>query len=55
MKISQMVTNFEDFFDKEVYIKLWEAEQEMELDEHCYSPKEVLTAMLEAIGGERIP
>ena len=39
-------------FDSEVYVKLREAEREAELTDKRYSPKEVLKAMKDAIGGE---
>ena len=39
-------------FESEVYFKLKEAEQEAELTGQRYSPKDVLKAMREAIGGE---
>ena len=41
-------------FESEVYFKLQEAEKEAELTDQRYSPKEVLQAMREAIGGEPI-
>lgn len=41
-------------FESEVYFKLQEAEKEAELTDKRYSPKEVLQAMREAIGGEPI-
>lgn len=39
-------------FESEVYFKLKEAEQEAELTGQRYSPKDVLKAMRDAIGGE---
>lgn len=39
-------------FESEVYFKLQEAEREAELTDKRYSPKEVLKAMRDAIGGE---
>lgn len=39
-------------FESEVYFKLKEAEQEAELTGQRYSPKDVLKAMKDAIGGE---
>lgn len=51
--MSQASKNLEnDFWDDEVSFKLREAEREEELTEYRYSSKEVLTAMLEVIGGE---
>lgn len=41
-------------FESEVYFKLQEAEKEAELTDQRYSPREVLQAMREAIGGEPI-
>lgn len=41
-------------FESEVYFKLQEAEREAELSEKRYSSKDVLKAMREAIGGEKI-
>lgn len=40
-------------FDSEVYFKLQAAEREAELTDKRYSSKEVLSAMKEAIGGEK--
>ena len=40
-------------FESEIYFKLQAAEQEAELTGQRYSPKEVLQAMREAIGGEQ--
>ena len=41
-------------FESEVYFKLQAAEREAELTDKRYSSKEVLQAMREAIGGERV-
>ena len=41
-------------FDGEVYFKLQEAEKEAELTDQRYSSKDVLKAMKDAIGGERV-
>lgn len=41
-------------FESEIYGKLKEAEREAELTEQRYSSKDVLQAMREAIGGERL-
>lgn len=41
-------------FESEIYFKLQAAEQEAELTGQRYSPKEVLQAMREAIGGEQV-
>ena len=41
-------------FESELYFKLQAAEQEAELTGQRYSPKEVLQAMREAIGGEQV-
>ena len=41
-------------FESEVYFKLLEAEREAELTEQRYSSKDVLKAMKDAIGGERV-
>ena len=41
-------------FESEVYFKLQAAEREAELTDQRYSPKEVLQAMREAIGGEQV-
>ena len=41
-------------FESEVYFKLQAAEKEAELTDKRYSPKEVLQAMREAIGGEQV-
>ena len=41
-------------FESEIYFKLPAAEQEAELTGQRYSPKEVLQAMREAIGGEQV-
>ena len=41
-------------FESEIYFKLQAAEQEAELTGQRYSPKEVLQAMREAIGGEPV-
>ena len=41
-------------FESEIYFKLQAAEQEAELTCQRYSPKEVLQAMREAIGGEQV-
>ena len=41
-------------FESEVYFKLQAAEREAELTDKRYSPKEVLQAMREAIGGEQV-
>ena len=41
-------------FESEVYFKLQEAEKEAELTDQRYSSKDVLKAMKDAIGGERI-
>jgi len=41
-------------FESEIYFKLQEAEKEAELTDKRFSSKEVLQAMREAIGGERI-
>ncbi len=41
-------------FESEVYFKLQAAEREAELTDKRYSSKEVLQAMRETIGGERI-
>ena len=41
-------------FESEVYFKLQEAEKEAELTEQRYSSKDVLKAMKDAIGGERV-
>lgn len=41
-------------FESEVYGKLKEAEREAELTEQRYSSKDVLRAMKEAIGGDRL-
>ena len=41
-------------FESEVYFKLQEAEKEAELTDQRYSSKDVLKAMKDAIGGERV-
>lgn len=41
-------------FDSEVYFKLKEAEREAELTNKRYSSKEVLKAMKDTIGGNRV-
>lgn len=41
-------------FESEVYFKLQEAEREAELTDKRYSSKDVLKAMREAIGGEKV-
>ena len=41
-------------FESEIYFKLQAAEQEAELTGQRYSPKEVLQAMREAIGGAQV-
>lgn len=41
-------------FESEVYFKLQEAEKEAELTDRRYSSKDVLKAMKDAIGGERV-
>ena len=41
-------------FESEIYFKLQAAEQEAELTGQRYSPKEVLQAMREDIGGEQV-
>ena len=41
-------------FESEIDFKLQAAEQEAELTGQRYSPKEVLQAMREAIGGEQV-
>ena len=41
-------------FESEIYFKLQAAEQEAELTGQRYSPKGVLQAMREAIGGEQV-
>lgn len=41
-------------FESEVYSKLQAAEREADLTDKRYSPKEVLQAMREAIGGEPV-
>ena len=41
-------------FESEIYFKLQAAEQEAELTGQRYSPKEVLQAMREAMGGEQV-
>ena len=41
-------------FDSEIYFKLQQAEREAEMTDKRYSPKEVLKAMREAIGGEEL-
>ena len=41
-------------FDSDVYFKLQEAEKEAELTDQRYSSKDVLKAMKDAIGGERV-
>lgn len=41
-------------FESEIYFKLQAVEQEAELTGQRYSPKEVLQAMREAIGGEQV-
>lgn len=39
-------------FESEVYFKLQEAEREAALTDERYSPKDVLKAMRDAVGGE---
>ena len=41
-------------FESEVYFKLQEAEKEAELTDQRYSYKDVMKAMKDAIGGERV-
>ena len=41
-------------FESEVYFKLQEAEKEADLTDQRYSSKDVLKAMKDAIGGERV-
>ena len=41
-------------FESEVYFKLQEAEKEAERTDQRYSSKDVLKAMKDAIGGERV-
>ena len=41
-------------FESEVYFKLQEAEKEAELTDQRYSSKDVLKAIKDAIGGERV-
>ena len=55
---SMVVMSMEAFeslqVESEIYFKLQAAEQEAELTGQRYSPKEVLQAMREAIGGEQV-
>jgi len=41
-------------FESEVYFKLREAEREAEMTDRRYSSRDVLKAMRDAIGGERL-
>ena len=41
-------------FESEIYFKLQAAEREAELSSECYSSKDVLKAMKDAIGGTKV-